>query len=146
MGIKKHRISCWFQIHWKSLNKCTKKVISNNVTELCTFFTFTHVRQTCFSYNFFLCIFKTFSTDLKSAWNSAFFDTFLTKKIFFGPISTFSNFEANCAKNGAKNQINVLHKCVLDLNFPPIKGSVFFIFEKSYIRCNLTGIGKLSTI
>jgi hypothetical protein len=31
-----------------------KKVISKNVTEICTFFTFTHVRQTCFAYNFFL--------------------------------------------------------------------------------------------
>ncbi len=32
----------------KVLKKCTKKVISKNVTEICTFFTFTHVRQTCF--------------------------------------------------------------------------------------------------
>jgi hypothetical protein len=30
-----------------------KKVISKNVTEICIFFTFTHVRQTCFAYNFF---------------------------------------------------------------------------------------------
>jgi hypothetical protein len=30
------------------------KVISKNVTEKCTFFTFTHVRQTCFAYNFFV--------------------------------------------------------------------------------------------
>jgi hypothetical protein len=34
-----------------------KKVISKNLTEKCTFFTFTHVRQTCFAYNFFWCIF-----------------------------------------------------------------------------------------
>jgi len=45
-----------------------KKVISKNVTEKCTFFTFTHVRQTCFAYNFFLVhFFTTFSTDSKSA-------------------------------------------------------------------------------
>ncbi len=31
-----------------------KKIISKNVTEICTFFTFTHVRQTCFTFNFFL--------------------------------------------------------------------------------------------
>ncbi len=44
-------------------------------TEICTFFTFTLVRQTCFDYYFFLVhIFTTFSTDLKSARNSAFFD------------------------------------------------------------------------
>ncbi len=44
----------------KKLKKCTqKKVISKNVT-------FTHVRQTCFAYNFCLVhFFKTFSTDSK---------------------------------------------------------------------------------
>jgi hypothetical protein len=30
-----------------------KKNISKNVTEICTFSTFTHDRQTCFAYNFF---------------------------------------------------------------------------------------------
>ncbi len=45
-----------------------KKVISKIVTEKCTFFTFTHVRQTCFAYNFILVhFFATFSTDSKSA-------------------------------------------------------------------------------
>jgi hypothetical protein len=34
-----------------------KKVICKNVMEICTFFTFTHVRQSCFAYNFFWCIF-----------------------------------------------------------------------------------------
>jgi hypothetical protein len=34
-----------------------KKVISKNMTEICTFFTFTHVRQTCLAYNFFWCLF-----------------------------------------------------------------------------------------
>ena len=53
----------------------TQKVISKNVTEICTFFTFTYVRQTCFACNFFCAFFTTFSTDSKSAWNSAFFDT-----------------------------------------------------------------------
>jgi hypothetical protein len=42
-----------------------KKVISKNVMKICTFSTFTYVRQSCFTYNFF-CVnfFKTFSTDL----------------------------------------------------------------------------------
>ncbi len=35
-----------------------KKVISKNVTEICTFSTFTHVRQTCFAYKFFCAFFK----------------------------------------------------------------------------------------
>jgi hypothetical protein len=30
-----------------------KNVIGKNVTEICTFSTFTNVRQTCFAYNFF---------------------------------------------------------------------------------------------
>jgi hypothetical protein len=38
----------------KFLKMHQKKVISKNVTEMCTFFTFTHVRQTCFAFNFFL--------------------------------------------------------------------------------------------
>jgi hypothetical protein len=43
-----------------------KKVISKNVTKICTFSNFTHVRQTCFAYNILLVnIFKTFLTDLK---------------------------------------------------------------------------------
>ncbi len=47
-----------------------------------------------FANNFFLVHFiKTFSTDSKSAGNSAFFDTFFDfvkkKKIFLGHISTF---------------------------------------------------------
>jgi hypothetical protein len=37
-----------------------KKVISKNVTEKCTFFTYTHVRQTCFAYNFFGAFFRNF--------------------------------------------------------------------------------------
>jgi hypothetical protein len=32
---------------------CQEKVISKNVVEICTFFTFTHFRQICFVYNFF---------------------------------------------------------------------------------------------
>jgi hypothetical protein len=70
----------------KVLKKCTKKVISKNVTVKCTFFTFTHVRQTGFAYNFFLVHFlTTFSTDSKSPCNSAFFDIFFDfiKKMFF---------------------------------------------------------------
>jgi hypothetical protein len=52
----------------KFLKNAHKKVISKNVTEIYTFFTFTHVRQTCFAYNFFLVhSFTTFSMDSKSS-------------------------------------------------------------------------------
>ncbi len=111
-----------------------QKVISKNVTEKCTFFTFTHVRQTCFAYSFFLVhFFKTFSTDSKSAWNSAFFDTFfdfVKKKFFLGHISTFFQLWNQTRKKRLKKSKNVFCKCVLDFNFAPIKGSVFFIFKK----------------
>jgi hypothetical protein len=48
----------------------------------------------------------TFSTDSKSAWNSAFFDTFFDffQKNVLGHISIFSKFEAKRAKNGSKYQ------------------------------------------
>ncbi len=53
-----------FQADSKSVEKAwknaPKKVISKNLTEICTIFTFTHVRQTCFAYNFFLVLFSNF--------------------------------------------------------------------------------------
>ncbi len=86
---------------------------------------------------FFVHFLTTFSTDSKSARNSAFFDSFLIKKRL-GHICTFSNFEAKRAKNGSKNQKNLFSKFVLDFNFAPIKGSVSsFSLKKSQIRCTL---------
>ncbi len=59
-----------------------------------------------FSNNFFFVnFFKTFSTDLKSAWNSAFLIPFwIKKKKIFDHINTFCNFEAKRAKNGSKKE------------------------------------------
>jgi hypothetical protein len=61
-----------FHVDFESVEKVSKnaqkKVISKNITEKCTFFTVTHVRQTSFAYNFILVHFlTTFSTDSKSA-------------------------------------------------------------------------------
>jgi hypothetical protein len=42
----------------KVVKKCTKKVICKNLMEICIYSIFTHVRQTCFAYKFFLRIFK----------------------------------------------------------------------------------------
>ncbi len=104
------------------------------MTEICTFFTFIHVRQTCFAYNFFCVHFvTTFSTDSKSAWNSAFFDTFndfFQKTFFLGHIGTFFKLWSQMRKKRLKKSKNVFCKCVLDFNFAPIKGSVFLIFYK----------------
>ncbi len=125
--VKKRRISRWFRIRWKSFEKMyQKKVISKNVTEKCTFFTFTHVRQTCFAYNFFLVhFFTTFSTDSKSAWNSAFFDTSFDffKKIFFWVILVlFLNFDCKCTGNGSKIRKIFFYECIFEFNYATIKG------------------------
>ncbi len=47
------------------------------------------------------------------------------KKKFKVKLVLFSIFDVKRAKNGPKNQTNVVCKCVLDLHFAPIKGSVF---------------------
>jgi hypothetical protein len=74
--IKKRRISGWFQIRWKIFYKMHQKKFLAKRDENMHFFTFTHVSQTCFAYNFLWIFIKTFSTDLKSAWNSASFGPF----------------------------------------------------------------------
>jgi hypothetical protein len=56
-----------FELVEKVFKKCTKKVISKNVMEICTFFTFTLVRQTCFADNFFVAFFNNFFNGFKSA-------------------------------------------------------------------------------
>jgi hypothetical protein len=38
----------------KFIKNAHKKVSGKNVTEICTFSTFTHVRHTCFAYNLLL--------------------------------------------------------------------------------------------
>ncbi len=72
-----------------------------------------------FANNFFVHFLKTFLMDSKSAWNSAFFDTFL---IFLGHISTFSNFDCKCAGNGSKKRKIFFYECILEFNYTTIKG------------------------
>jgi hypothetical protein len=68
MGIKKADFHADFKSLKKFLKNAPNKDISKNVTEICTFFNFTHVRQTRFAFHFFLVHFlKTFSTNFKSA-------------------------------------------------------------------------------
>jgi hypothetical protein len=85
----------------KVLKKCTKKVISKNIRGICTIFTFTNVRQTCFAYNLFLVHFlTTFSMNSKSAQNYAFLISFLIFSKNLVILALFENFEAKRAKNG----------------------------------------------
>jgi hypothetical protein len=62
-------------------------------TEICTFFTFTLVRQTCFAYNFFWCIFlQLFQRNRNQREILRFlisFFIFLQKNIFLGYFGTF---------------------------------------------------------
>ncbi len=50
--------------------------------------------------------------------------------IFKGQVilALFSNIEANRAKKRLKKSKNIFYKCVLDFNFAPITGRVFFNF------------------
>ncbi len=86
-----------------------------------------------FFYNFF----NGFEISVKFWFFFTPFLIFCKKKIFCVIFVLFSNFEAKRAKNGSKNQKSLFGKCVLDFNFAPIKGSVFFISKKSQIRCTL---------
>jgi hypothetical protein len=82
MGISKPRIlfHADFESVEKVLKKCTqKKVFSKNMMEICTFFFFTHVHQTCFADNFFVAFFNNFFNGFRI---SVKFCVFLSK-IFF---------------------------------------------------------------
>ncbi len=68
MGIKNAKFHTDLESVKKVVKKCTKNVISKNVTEICTIFTFTPVCQTCFASKCFLVHFlTTFSKDWESA-------------------------------------------------------------------------------
>jgi hypothetical protein len=110
----------------KLLKNAPKKVKSKtsltNMTksEISAFFR--HV----FANNFFLGhFFKTFSTDSKSAWNSAFFYTFLIKKniyIFLGHITTFFKLWLKMRRERLKKTENLFfYECVLEFNYATIK-------------------------
>ncbi len=91
MGIKKTQNFTLILNLLKKFKKNTKKVISKHVTEICTFFTFTHVRQTCFAFNFFGAFLKNFFIGFEISINFSFFYIFLTFFRYFilGHISTF---------------------------------------------------------
>ncbi len=72
-----------------------------------------------FANNYFLVhFFKPFSTDSKSVWNSAFFDThieFLKKKNVVALISTFLKLWLQMCRKRLKKQ-NLFYECVLEFN------------------------------
>ncbi len=77
------------------------------------------------NYFYFVHFFKHFSTDSKSAWNSAFFDThieFLPKKFFLLLLTLFLDFNCKCAGNGLEKRKIVFYEYVLEFNYATIKG------------------------
>ncbi len=118
-----------------SLKKCWKnahkKVITKNVTEICTFFTFIHVRKICFAYNFFGAFFNNFFNGFEINVKFCVFDTFFDffkKQFYLGHINTFFKLWSLTRKKQLKKSKHIFSECVLDSNFAPIKGSVFFMF------------------
>ncbi len=109
--IKKPLISCWFRICWKIWKKCTKKKLSaKKVWRTWVKVKKGHISVTFLLITFLVHFFKTFSTDSKSAWNSAFLIPILNfeKKSFFALVSTF------CAGNGSKKRKIFFYECVME--------------------------------
>ncbi len=78
-----------------------------------------------FANNFFLVhFFKTFSMISKSAWNSAFFDTFFDffQKKFLGHISTFFELWLQMRRKRLKKTEIFFYECILEFNYATIKG------------------------
>ncbi len=79
-----------------------------------------------------------FSTDIKSAWTSAFFDTIfdLFEKNFLGLISTFFKLWSQTRKIRHQKSKNVLSKCVSHFWFcTHQRVCVLNFLKKSQIRC-----------
>ncbi len=82
-----------------------------------------HISDTFMPITFFFV--KTFSTDFKSAWNSAFFDNFFDffkEKTFLGHISTFLQILKPDAQKRLKKRKNFFYKHVLEFSYAAIKG------------------------
>jgi hypothetical protein len=94
--------------------KVTSKTSLTNISKSEKSAYFRHI----FANNFFwVHFFKPFSTDSKSALNSAFFDTqieFLYKNFFLLLFALFVHFDCKCAGNGSKKWKIFFYECVLE--------------------------------
>ncbi len=87
------------------------------------FFTFTHVCQFVLLISFLCEFYETFSTDFKSAWNSALNDThieFFFKK-FWGPFFAILTLKPNMKETAKKNKY-VYYKYVLEIILATFNG------------------------
>jgi hypothetical protein len=92
----------------KSFEKMNpKKVISKNLTEICTFSLLHMFVKLVLIVTFFGAFCCNFFNGFEISVNFAFFDiffNFLQKNILGVILALFANFEAKCAKNSLKNQ------------------------------------------
>jgi hypothetical protein len=98
----------------KVLKKCTKKSYYQKRDRNMHFF------------HFYSC-FNEFKISVKFCVFWHLFD-FFKKNFFLGHIRSFFKLWSLTRKKRLKKSKNVFCECVLDFNFAPIKGSVFFIF------------------
>ncbi len=116
----------------KVLKKCTKKKLlaktwrKNALFSLLLMFV-KLVLLIIFFYVFFHYFFNGFEISVKFCFFRHLFG-FFSKKFFLGHISTFFKLWSQTRKKRLKKSKNVFSKCVLDFNFAPNRGSVFFIF------------------
>jgi hypothetical protein len=110
---------------------------------MCRNYVLFHLSVLCFQPNNFLRVnfFATFSTDLNSASNYAFFDTHIKiiwKKYLFGHISTFCKLWSQTRAKRLQKSKNIFYKCVLEFNFASFNGSgLLIIYKKTLNRCSL---------
>ncbi len=130
MDIKKHRISCWFRICWKSFEKMhTKKAETWRKYALFTLLLMfvKLVLLITFLYAFFNNFLNGSKISVKFCVFWCLFWLFQNKN-FYGHISTFWKLWSQTHKKWLKKSKIVFSKCVLDFNFAPTKGFLFFIF------------------
>jgi hypothetical protein len=117
----------------KVLKKCTKKKLlaktwrKNALFSLLLMFVKLVLLITFFG-AFFYNFFNGFKISVKFCVFWHLFRFFQKKIFFLGHISTFFELWSQTRKKRLKKSKKVFFKCVLDFNFAPVKGSVFFIF------------------
>ncbi len=131
-GVKKRRMSRWFRIRWKSFEKVyQKKLLAKTWRKNALFSLLLMFVKLVLLITFFWCIFSQFFQRIRNQREILRFKTpflIFQTKFILGHISTFFELWSQMRKKTAQKIKKLIQKCVLDFNFAPIKGSVFFIF------------------
>ncbi len=118
-----------------------KKVISKNVTEICIFFTFTHVRQTCFAYNFFGAFFLQLFQRIRNQRELLRFLTpfLIFCKIFFLQVIfvLFQTLKPNAQKTVQKTKKLIQEMCLRFQFCTHQRVCILHFLKKSQIHCTL---------